>query len=67
MDVFRSWLATIRYCIRSAPGGGEQGALDHTKDYHTDAPELPPRHTPGKEKRLFESAWCHFGVENLFL
>lgn len=50
---FRSWLATIRYCMRSAPGGGEQGILDHTKDYHTDAPELPPRHTPGKRKHDF--------------
>lgn len=44
---FSSWLATIKYCIRSAPGGAEGGGshLDHNKqDYHSDAPELPPRH-----------------------
>lgn len=48
-DDMRSWLATIRYCMRSGPGGSE-GALgqDHTKDYHSDAPDLPPRHIAGR-------------------
>lgn len=46
-DDMRSWLATIRYCIRSAPG--PDGAhMDASKpDYHGDAPELPPRHIAG--------------------
>lgn len=56
-DDMRSWLATIRYCIRSGAmgndgGGGLMmggGGLGHdgNKDYHTDAPELPPRHISG--------------------
>lgn len=43
---FRSWLATIKYCIRSAPGSDvPDGGVGGTKaDYHGDAPELPPRH-----------------------
>ncbi|XP_018565607.1 SH2B adapter protein 1 isoform X1 [Anoplophora glabripennis] len=48
-DDMRSWLATIRYCMRSGPGGSDSGlGQDHTKDYHTDAPDLPPRHVAGR-------------------
>lgn len=45
-DDMRSWLATIKYCIRSAPGSDvPDGGVGGTKaDYHGDAPELPPRH-----------------------
>ncbi|XP_050502488.1 SH2B adapter protein 2 [Diabrotica virgifera virgifera] len=47
-DDMRSWLATIRYCMRSGPGG-EGGQGDHTKDYHhPEAPDLPPRHMVGR-------------------
>lgn len=48
-DDMRSWLATIRYCMRSGPGGQEIGHGDHTKDYHhPEAPDLPPRHLMGR-------------------
>lgn len=63
-DDMRSWLATIRYCMRSGPAGGAIGGggggmmqenssstlQDHnnTKDYHSDAPDLPPRHISGR-------------------
>ncbi|KAJ8952162.1 hypothetical protein NQ314_007586 [Rhamnusium bicolor] len=48
-DDMRSWLATIRYCMRSGPGGAEGGpGQEHTKDYHSDAPDLPPRHITGR-------------------
>lgn len=56
-DDMRSWLATIRYCIRSAPGAGMaigDQALEHAKDYHGDAPELPPRHLPGNQIKSWE-------------
>ncbi|KAK4878473.1 hypothetical protein RN001_010979 [Aquatica leii] len=48
-DDMRSWLATIRYCIRSAPGPDGASHLEHSskQDYHGDAPELPPRHVAG--------------------
>ncbi|XP_023030451.1 SH2B adapter-like protein Lnk isoform X1 [Leptinotarsa decemlineata] len=49
-DDMRSWLATIRYCMRSGPGGSDTGqGHDHMKEYHhhSDAPDLPPRH-PGR-------------------
>ncbi|XP_049824973.1 SH2B adapter protein 1 isoform X2 [Aethina tumida] len=51
-DDMRSWLATIRYCMKAghgtALGGGDAGPMSEhgAKDYHADAPDLPPRH-PG--------------------
>jgi hypothetical protein len=49
-DDMRSWLATIKYCIRSGAGYGDNVAGDHggTREYHSDAPELPPRHVSGR-------------------
>ncbi|KAJ8973923.1 hypothetical protein NQ317_001129 [Molorchus minor] len=47
-DDMRSWLATIRYCMRSGPGGSEGTGHDHIRDYHSDAPDLPPRHITGR-------------------
>lgn len=46
-DDMRSWLATIRYCIRSAPGPDGTHSDPNKQDYHGDAPELPPRHIAG--------------------
>lgn len=48
-DDMRSWLATIKYCMRSVPGSESGGFSELGKqDYHHgDAPELPPRHTGG--------------------
>lgn len=43
-DDMRSWLATIRYCMRSGPS--EHG--HEYKDYHSDVPDLPPRHISGR-------------------
>ncbi|XP_018321637.1 SH2B adapter protein 2 [Agrilus planipennis] len=49
-DDMRSWLATIRYCMRSPGGSDNGGHFDHNSknDYHSDAPELPPRHISGR-------------------
>lgn len=44
----RSWLATIRYCIRAGPGPDSTIVGENSKDYHADAPELPPRHMSGR-------------------
>lgn len=46
-DDMRSWLATIRYCMRSGLNGDGAHGHDH-KDYHSDAPDLPPRHIMGR-------------------
>lgn len=46
-DDMRSWLATIRYCMRSGPGG-QDGHGHEGKDYHVDVPDLPPRHMVGR-------------------
>ncbi|GJQ85067.1 hypothetical protein Trydic_g3724 [Trypoxylus dichotomus] len=48
-DDMRSWLATIRYCMKATPGpDGAMCAGDYTskQDYHGDVPEVPPRHLP---------------------
>ncbi|XP_060533564.1 SH2B adapter protein 1 [Cylas formicarius] len=45
-DDMRSWLATIRYCMRLGPGGNELGVANN--DYHSNAPDLPPRHLSGR-------------------
>lgn len=48
-DDMKAWLATIRYCMRSGPGGELASGHDRLmKDYHTDAPDLPPRHIGGR-------------------
>lgn len=50
LQLNRSWLATIRYCMKATPGpDGGLGAGDYTnkQDYHGDPPEVPPRHLPG--------------------
>lgn len=49
-DDMRSWLATIRYCMRSGPGSDH--SHDYNKDYHSDVPDLPPRHTVRGGDRL---------------
>ncbi|XP_044261143.1 SH2B adapter protein 1 isoform X1 [Tribolium madens] len=46
-DDMRSWLATIKYCIRLGAGYGDTAPGDH-RDYPSDAPELPPRHVSGR-------------------
>lgn len=44
----RSWLATIRYCMKATPGpDGAMGDYSNKQDYHGDPPEVPPRHLPG--------------------
>lgn len=42
----RSWLATIRYCMRSGPGGDH--GHEYNRDYHSDVPDLPPRPIAGR-------------------
>ncbi|XP_076254693.1 SH2B adapter-like protein Lnk isoform X2 [Rhynchophorus ferrugineus] len=41
-DDMRSWLATIRYCMRLGPGGNE--LTTGNTEYQSNAPDLPPRH-----------------------
>nr|CAI5823622.1 unnamed protein product [Callosobruchus analis] len=54
-DDMRSWLATIRYCMRSG-GPGSVGAEACGHD-HVDAPDLPPRHiVPRGGDRLSSSS-----------
>ncbi|CAG9814894.1 unnamed protein product [Phaedon cochleariae] len=56
-DDMRSWLATIRYCMRSGPGGEAAHGHEHHKDYHhPDAPDLPPRHIGRGGDRLSSSS-----------
>ncbi|CAG9861039.1 unnamed protein product [Phyllotreta striolata] len=47
-DDMRSWLATIRYCMRSGPSGQESSAGEHKDYHHPEAPDLPPRHLAGR-------------------
>ncbi|KAL3271353.1 hypothetical protein HHI36_021837 [Cryptolaemus montrouzieri] len=47
-DDMRSWLATIRYCIRATTTSADGIVGDGSKDYHANAPELPPRHISGR-------------------
>ncbi|CAH0549128.1 unnamed protein product [Brassicogethes aeneus] len=57
-DDMRSWLATIRYCMKAGHAGpaGDTaaGADHHSNDYHADAPDLPPRHVRGGRSPLDE-------------
>lgn len=69
-DDMRSWLATIRYCMRASPGGGPSGAgigmggaagaegMAKGEYGVGDAPELPPRLTAGNKpgERLSSSS-----------
>lgn len=48
---YRSWLATIKYCMRSTPGpDGLPGSMEYTnkQDFLGDPPEIPPRHLSGR-------------------
>ncbi|CAG9770732.1 unnamed protein product [Ceutorhynchus assimilis] len=53
-DDMRSWLATIKYCMRLGPGASEAGGIT---DYQSNnAPDLPPRHAAGASSRLSSSS-----------
>ncbi|XP_066148807.1 SH2B adapter protein 2 [Euwallacea fornicatus] len=45
-DDMRSWLATIKYCMRLGPGSIEPGSGNI--DYQSNAPDLPPRVSGGR-------------------
>nr|XP_022899703.1 SH2B adapter protein 1 [Onthophagus taurus] len=58
-DEMRSWLATIRYCMRSMQGHDLAGAGEFAlKDGHHqsgDPPEVPPRHLTSGQRNSFGS------------
>lgn len=64
IDDMRSWLATIRYCMRAQPGGSEGGnrtlseGSSKSECQGENAPELPPRLTAGNKpgERLSSSS-----------
>ncbi|XP_044762801.1 SH2B adapter protein 2 [Coccinella septempunctata] len=49
-DDMRSWLATIKYCMRATSGTDGMSGDGMTRDYQGHAPELPPRHILGRDR-----------------
>ncbi|XP_030758098.1 SH2B adapter protein 1 isoform X2 [Sitophilus oryzae] len=65
-DDMRSWLATIKYCMRLGPGGNELGVGN--SEYQSNAPDLPPRHASGGGRpndRLSSSSNFEIGTSGI--